>query len=180
MVYELIKDEQRLIYFIDNVLPDEGDGFMISLFARKKYDTTGTLKADKSQIKRVTSTKDGIIQKIRQMECKIGSYLYDNQPVPEESLALYITPSPRDYHKAGLQTLKEIADKLQRNLSYNPKSLALNCIQTCGHGTYFDLDIDMVDPEPIKIANTLDRLTEMVNEDALHFILTRGGLHCLV
>ena len=186
MNYEIIKDENELQKFID-FLPDleKWESFYISLFSRKKYDTTGLLTNDKSCLKRVTATKDRIIQKLRQMECKVGSYEYKGQPIPQETLAVYITPNPRDLWKSGINTLKDIAQKISDdNRNYNPKSLALDNIQTTSsRKIFFDVDVDMKGAAGFRQADIQDfteKLNNVINEDCYRLIETRGGVHCLV
>lgn len=47
--------------------------YYVALFCRKKY--TDKLKSDKLQLKRVTSKKENIFNKIKQMECEIDFLL---------------------------------------------------------------------------------------------------------
>lgn len=181
MNYKIITNKDILQNFI-NWLPDtpKGQQFYICLFARKKYLLNSFLTNDKSQLKRVCASKDRIFQKIKQMECEIGNYTHNDNPIPNEALALYITPNTRDLVKAGLNMMKEIAQKTIDGVIYNPHSLAMNCIQnSCTNKKYFDIDIDYVSDiyydELVK-----STIKNHLNEDCLTFIKTRGGIHCLV
>ncbi len=192
--YKLIINEQQLIEFVDwlpMLLPSEK--YMISLLARRKYNTDGSisnLKADKNQLKRVTCTKDRIVEKIKQMETAYGSYLNARVPIQQENLCLYITPNPRDCYKAGINLLKELANKISiDDRFYNPQSLALNCIQTsCSRKIYFDLDVDIkkdklhndiVTKNDILVLIKLE-LNKLINDNCLTIIETNGGYHILI
>lgn len=186
MNYKIIENEETLNHFIEwlpELLPNEQ--YYISLLARKKYNKNSNLTADKNQLKRVTSTKDRIVQKIRQMECSIGSFTFKDEPILQDNLSLYITPNPRDLYKAGLYLLKEISAKIINGVTaYNPHSLALNCIQTTSsRKIYFDLDIDFKRSieffhEDFEIFKS--GMFKFINPDCLQYIRTRGGVHCLV
>lgn len=183
MNYKIIYNEDKLKEFVDwlpDLLPNEQ--YYISLLARKKYNTETGLTNDKNQLKRVTATKDRIIQKIKQMECEIGSYTYKDIPISQDNLCIYITPNPRDLNKSGLMLLKEIATKVSNNdTNYNPHSLAMSCIQTtCSRRIYFDLDIDFKVPFNEVIDEFYDKVTSVINRNCLTFIRTNGGLHCLI
>ena len=98
--YKIIADEAQLKAFIEWLPELEKDEiYYVSLFARKKYDTTGTLKADKGQLKRFSSRKDRLFEKIKHLERPIGTYTHEGQAVSNESLALYITVNPRSLTK---------------------------------------------------------------------------------
>jgi hypothetical protein len=184
MNYKIIHDEQKLQEFIDwlpELLPNEQ--YYIALLARKKYFNDGNLTNDKNQLKRVTATKDRIIQKIRQMECEVGSYLFKGEPIRQENLCIYITPNPRDLVKSGLVLLKEIADKTMKGDIYNPHSSALNAIQvTTSRKIYFDLDIDFKNIENFDedFKKFKLEINQYIDENKLTYIRTNGGLHCLI
>lgn len=143
MNYRIIKDEKELKKFID-WLPqlEDGQKFYISLFARKKYGATKGLKADKGQLKRFSASKEQMINKIKKLEVEAGSYECDGIPVNQDSLVLYITPNPRDMHKAGLRTIQELTKFLVEGKKiYNAQSTALNMIQISGVKNKFEARI---------------------------------------
>lgn len=183
MNYEIIKNEIELQKFID-ILPDttEEIRMYITLFSRKKYDSTGIIKSDRQQLKRVLAKKEHIIEKIRQMETAEGTYLYDGKPVPPESLALYITPNPRSLEKANFKMLQEISKNFgNKNFSFNPQSLAMNCVQTsCGVGRWFDIDLDQSVYFTDKKESLLPVIENILGKDNYKLIDTRGGYHILV
>src|SRR6478609_5353117 len=182
MNYKIIQDDEELQNFI-NWLPEcePHEQYYISLLARKKYVPNSALTADKSQIKRITATKDRIIQKLRQMECEVGAYQFKGEAIPQQALAVYITPNPRDLRKAGLQLLKDIATKVMYNEIYNPKSLSLNVIQTsCSNKKYFDIDIDVKRGAISSSVHFLTHLEGKINRDCITLVHTHGGMHMLI
>ena len=91
MNYEIIKNESNFLEFID-WLPDllENEKYYVTLFARRKYNET--INSDKAQLKRFATTKELLNQKVKQLECSIGSYFAGDAP----ACLLYTSPSPRD------------------------------------------------------------------------------------
>ncbi len=181
--YKLITDLDMLYNFIDKVLPNENDGeqFYLTLFCRKKYDKTGILKCDKNCLKRTTSKKKDIVQKIMQMEVPIGAYKYERVDVPIDTLAVYISPNPRSFHRASAAMAVHLVQQLANGrVTANPHSVALNLLQTSSENkVYFDVDIDFLDEADfIPFVNSLEK--SVINLNCCTFIRTRGGYHCLV
>lgn len=178
MNYRIINDREKLREFIEwlpDLLPEEK--FYISLLGRNKYD--GNLKKDKLQLKRFTADKLRLFGKIEQLEVPFGAYSYgnDNLPVPQDCLALYISPNPRSLVKATQATILELQKKSWAAYDgYNPHSICLSNIQS-SNGTvkYFDFDFDGVSIEEAK-----SEIWRAVNLDACTFIQTYGGFHLLV
>lgn len=184
--YKIIKDEQKSQEFI-NWLPDLEDGqkFYVCLMARKKYGATEGLKSDKSILKRFTATKEQLINKIKKLEVEVGSYEVDGLTINQDSLALYITPNPRDMHKAGLKTIQELTKYLVEDRTiYNPQSIALNMIQVTGVKIFFDVDIDIIPNKTLNLNELCNLLMDknVINAGAIknRIITTRGGFHILV
>ena len=183
--YKIVKDEEALKKFID-FLPDlePEQKFYYSLFARKKYGATEGLKSDKCQLKRGTTTKERMLRDFKKLETIVGTYTLDDLVINQDSLVLYITPNPRDMHKAALNTAKTIvSDMAQGKRLKSPTAMALNEIQTAGVKKFFNIDIDLTEEgkemdrqDLIDIIKTYATL----NEDAMHFVHTRGGFHLLV
>lgn len=186
MNYKIVKCEETFNQFLE-WLPELEDGqkFYFSLFARKKYGKTEGLKADKGQLKRFTASKEQALNKIKKLEVELGSYEVDGVKVNEESLVLYVTANPRDMHKAGLKTAKELVSMMvDGGTIYNPLSVALNQIQVTGIKKYFDIDLDIKEGQELSNLNLYDLIVDsnFINAEAIkdNIIKTRGGYHILV
>lgn len=176
MNYKIITDPDKLQEFID-WLPElqEGEIYYVALFARKKY--CSAIKGDKAQIKRFTSNKEFLYDKIKQLECEVGCYKLNNTPIPNEALALYISPNPRSLIKASKVLTKKLLDLvLDKYSGYNPQAEALNVIQVTGGKTVFmDFDFDNTTIEEMK-----PLIFNIVNENAITFVQTKNGFHLLI
>lgn len=181
MNYKIIQDKNKLLSFID-WLPDlqENETFYYCLFARNKY-VRGTehekfLKADKCQLKRGTSKKEFLYDKIKQLEVEIGSYKTNGYDIPQEALTLYINPNPRSEIKAMKLLLTKGLDLiLNQNKGFSCQSESLSAIQqSCSRKLFLDFDFDDNNFEDYKEA-----IENQVN-GAYKVLVTRGGFHLLV
>lgn len=175
--YNIIGDRCELERFVE-WLPNSADDeqYYVQLMARKKYlPDHPALQYDKTMLKRFTTTKERLINKIEQCEVKVGCYLgKDNIPVPQESLALYISPSPRSFRKAAFKTIAEFSRKLMNDEYINPRQEVMNILQTAStKDGYHVFDIDNTDRE------NLYSVMEIVGGHC-NVIQTRGGYHLLV
>ena len=187
MNYQIIKDEEKLKEFID-WLPElkENEKYYLCLFARNKYCKELThIKSDKAQLKRFVTDKGRMLHKIKQLQIELGHYTQKEVPVPEEALALYINPNPRDMYKATVNTMVKLATSIRdKNISMNPHQEALSEIQKSRSRTcYVDFDIDESNTgvEGTILYGLRDIKNEnLVNWDAVTVLRTRGGAHLLV
>lgn len=175
--YKVIANEDKLREFID-WLPElePTEMFYVSLFARNKY-TNKNIGADKQQLKRFTSNKHMLFQKIKQLETPFGGYLKSGEIIPPESLAVYIMPNPRSMTKAASKSLIELAKRITEPYNgYNPHQLVMSEIQKSpSRKIFFDFDFDGVE------LSTLKQICGgIINKDACSFLQTRGGVHLLV
>jgi hypothetical protein len=180
MNYQIIKDESLLREFI-TWLPEleSGECFYVSLLARSKYlEDKALLKADKASLKRFTANdKRFLLDKIKQLEVEVGAYKHGDAPVPQDALALYITPNPRSLINATKNALIKFAHLITSPYNgYNPHSEVMSEIQkACSRKLYLDFDFDF-----LSVAEFLSQLTGKINLDCLHIVQTIGGFHCLV
>ncbi len=183
--YQIIKDEQALVNFV-TWLPElkQGECYYLVLLARNKYVrdipdvSLPHIRSDKQQLARIVCNKESMFDRIKQLECGRGVYrTRDGDPMPEEALALYITPNPRSHILATKEALKMMADYLTSNYNgYRLDQDVISCVQKCcGSRIYFDLDFDNVD-----LTTTLAQIVQYINKDCLTVLKTRGGFHVLV
>lgn len=174
--YKIVQDEIKLKEFI-SWLPDLGENekYFIALFARKKYSDSLIKSNDKTQLKRFTSCKEKLFEKIKQLECAVGSYKLKGMDVPQESLVLYLNPNPRDLKKAAFQLIKKCVDLVQNdNNGFNIHAEALSSIQrTKGKSHFCDFDIDDKSVD-------LSLLKDILPDGSYNIVETRGGFHILV
>lgn len=174
--YTLITDPVALREYIE-WLPDcdENEQFYCCLFMRKKYcKDVPWIKSDKGQLKRFTSTKEKLYDKISQLECKVGAFTFDGNAVPQESLALYVSTNPRDLWKATVRSIAQLARVLECNgKNSNPHQEVMSEIQkSVGKRKYVAFDID---DKTINIQNIVD-----IVDGYCDIVETRGGYHVFV
>lgn len=179
MNYSIIKDEKLFREFIDS-LPDllPNEKFYVCLFSRSKYcKGLAHIKSDKSQMRRLVVGKDFLYDKVKQMECEIGSYKQRHTTVPQEALALYITINPRDLLKATKNSLLKFASLIGVDYNgYDPQQEVISEIhRACSRKIFLDFDFDDIDFETVK-----DEMFSYINKDACKVLKTRGGFHLII
>jgi hypothetical protein len=185
MNYQIITDENLLDEFISTFLkpcsPDET--YYCCLFARSKYakNEDGSnkfphIKTDKNQLKRFLATPNTLKLKIKQLEVPFGAYITkDGEPIPQEALALYITPNRRSQKKAMFKLMKRLIDIQESNgQGFNINAEAISAVQKSKSKTdWIDFDIDSKDIDISSIENVLPLGTYKILE-------TRGGYHIMI
>lgn len=82
MNYTVITDEPRLRGFATWLpRPCQGETYYVGVFARGKYARAagiGTFSSDKHHCKRFTTSPDRLVEKLRQCETPLGSYVVKN------------------------------------------------------------------------------------------------------
>ncbi len=187
MNYKIITDEVALKLFIE-WLPElkPNETFYGCLFARSKYcKGIAHIKSDKAQLKRFTSDKGRLFNKIQQLETPLGTYLAKGVgtgmvAAPQESLALYITANPRDLEAATRSSIQKLQLlSWQPYNGYNPNSEVLSEIQKSKSRTvYVTFDFDLANKE--RIGAIIRKVNGVINSTAYRILETRGGYHLLV
>lgn len=178
MNYQIINNPLKFKEFIE-WLPEleVNEKYYYCLFSRRKYCLEMMKSNDKAQLKRGLSSKKDLYNKVLQLECELGCYQLNGLTVPQESLALYINPNPRDMIKASWLGTKKILQCLEQNAQgFNPIAEMLSAAQqSYSKKPYFDIDFDNIEYEVIK-----PKILELINENCLTPIKTRGGFHLLI
>lgn len=192
MNHNIIRDEAKLKEFI-NWLPElnNDEVFFVCLQARHKY--MDSIKcADKTQLKRFVSTKVRLLDKIRQLECPIGSYLTnDGKPITDEALALYITINPRNMRKATFASIRALTNILENPVrELNPHAVVLSEIHKAkSRSCYVHFDVDLptgtikdenANKGTMSAQEAFKKCSEIVGKEAVSVVVTRGGYHVMV
>lgn len=177
MKYQIVKDEAILQNFVE-WLPDLQDyqKFYICLFARKKYDKAlQSTSSDKMQLKRDIVNKENIIQKLKQWEVEEGLYTLKSTAATQQSLAVYISPNPRDMKKAQGDLVQRLVSAMVKgNFFFNPKAEAISsCQKSKAYNYVVDFDIDSKDVD-------LLLMQDILPSSAYKILETKGGYHILV
>lgn len=184
MNYSIVKYEVLLKNFIKDFLPDlkEHETFYVCLMVRSKYVEGLThIKTDRQQLKRFISNKENLYSNIKKLEVELGLYTHSNNPVPIEALALYILPNPRDMKRATKGLAKKLVDIISDGNYTNLQQLTLTEIHKAKSRSYFiDVDIDVKDEKYTKEEYYEKYLKDIINYNAFHFLVTRGGYHLLI
>jgi len=173
---------RRFIEWLPTLRPDET--FYCCLFARSKYiQGMGIthIKSDKAQLKRFTSNKERLYDKIWQLECPMGSYKQKENVVPQEALALYITINPRSFIKANTASVRKLLDlALQPYNGFHPYQEVMSEIQKAKNRSEFvtfDFDVEKSTKHQLVITS---HILNYVNPEAVVICETRGGYHVII
>lgn len=185
MNYKIITNEDRFREFID-WLPelDKTESIYVALFARGKYDKAFTSsKSDSQQLARFLTTKDKIFNRVKQLECEVGTYYKNDIQVPQSVLALYVNPSPRSMKRAAVKLTHELVRLLSgEHDNYNLSQLALTAAHRAkGKNQRVGFDYDFPESTPANLVDAhVGLIIDSVNPEALTLTKTRGGIHAFV
>lgn len=181
MNYQIVTDEKILDDFIET-LPNttENEVFYLCLFGRHKYCPTWKNTKDHNQLARFLARKSQIKEKIRRLECPLGSFTRDGVPAPQECLALYIGLNPRSLARANRNLLVELAKRVaDGQTGFNPVTLAHTEVhKAIGQKKYVSFDIDGVPPE--NVPNHEKKLKTILPDGTYRLLITKGGFHIIV
>jgi len=184
--YQIIKDPIELNKFI-NWLPELAinETYYVCLMVRSKYCVNFPhIRSDKIQIKRFTTNKERLFSKLKQLECEEGTYFQRDLIIPQEGLAVYITPNPRNMEKAMKNSLIRFAELITEPYNgINPHQEVMSEIQKVGGKKYYvDFDFDNTNklPEDEYFAYVKERIPGLVNPECVNLLQTRGGVHVLI
>ncbi len=176
MNYKIITDTNKLKEFID-WLPELKDDecYYVMLFARDKYFKE--LGESSVKLKRFTSNKEFLLDRIKQLECEVGSYKCGDLIIPNEALCLYIMPNPRSQTKGAVKLTKLLIDKFVNEYNgYNIHQEALTVLQkTPSKVRFMDFDFDYTTIEEMS-----QKIEEIINKESINYIETKNGFHLLV
>ena len=182
----LIKDENEIRIFIENVLPplEHDEVYIVVLTARKKY--CPTISSSMEVVARdiiKTNDTDKIIRKLKKLSIVEGLYTDKNgEIIPNDAFVLYILLDPRSMLKAYKEFNKDINEWIyshlvgEKNLQFY-RDIDIKLFSAIHRSpskkNYFIIDIDKKDETLLNIIveklNSIKWVTE-----------TRGGYHILV
>ncbi len=133
---------------------------------------------------KMTEVKD-VVNNGYKKGARIFKLEIDGLPINQDSLVVYITPNPRDMHKAGLKTAKELITMVSDGKTiYNAQSVALNQIQVTGVKFYYDVDVDFKKGLNCSYEELISWIkdNDIINIEAVegNIIRTHGGFHIMV
>lgn len=180
--YTIISHLPTLVAFASWLRPlKPGETYYVGVFARSKYSKAagiGTFNSDKHHCKRFTTSPERLVEKLRQCECPLGSYVVKGGlAVPQEAIASYITVNPRDQVKATRHALVKFAELIAAGSTHhNPHQEAMTAIHK-SVGTKYYLDVDF---DGVTFDESYAAIEACINLDAVEVLATRGGFHALI
>jgi len=178
---------QNFIAWLPEINEDH-ETFYIVLQARKKY-MPELSSSDTVEIRRFTTNKERMLEKLHQLECPIGCYkTKKGQVVNDEGLVVYITTNPRDTKAATSATVKDLVDHMQKgwgdpNYRFNPARWADRQVHKCKSRTchvHFDIDFPAEISREERLVNIRKSMHWLLGSYATTIFETRGGCHVLI
>lgn len=179
-VYEIVTNPMSFVRFLNWLpTPCEGEGWYVVLVARRKYSDLVDSNRQVVLNRFIAKDKKGLFRKVKQLEVPLNTYVNKKGVgLPEESLALYIMPTPRSFKRATLAALQQIAKNIENDVYVSPHTLSLNELQKAGRKkglVIFDMDCEGDVKQKIR-----ERVREILNEESYDILNTRGGFHVIV
>ena len=185
MPHNLIYDRRQLKDFLEHVLPklERDEVFIAFLGCRKKYYPE--IRTSQEFLARKIIKYDDpeiVVQKLEQLANTKGYYV-DNKPIPWDKLHMYLSLNPKSTLKGfktfaseGMQRIYEIAVNPERfELFRKLDTWLFSAVHRAQSRTvYWLLDIDN------KNEDTFDKVHEMLSENIVANIETKGGFHIVV
>lgn len=171
MKYKIIRDKEELTRFIHWIADGLYDKFYVTLLARKKYCPEAPNLKSKDQLKRFVTNLDRLPRKLEELEGV--NWMMKDKPVPQEALAVYIHPNPRDMRKANFKLQRILLEHQELNHeNYNVVQDALTALQKSPNKIYITFDIDSKDEVP--------DLSKILLPQCYKILETRGGYHVII
>lgn len=181
MNYKLIHEEEQLQKFI-SFLPDlnTNEGYFLILIARKKWHPESKIPSAHKLKRETLSSKDKIIQTIRQWEVNVGAYQSNGIAIDQKNLGVYIGYNPKDQYAACFELINKCLANIKSNKQgINVKSMANDVIQgSNGTKNFIDIDVDIKEDE--NYWDIVSFIKSIIADEHLTFVKTNGGFHCLV
>lgn len=179
--YQIVTNEKILDDFIET-LPNtsENEVFYLCLFGRHKYCPTWKNMKDHNQLARFLARKSQIKEKIRRLECPLGSFTRDGVPAPQECLVLYIGLNPRSLARANRNLLVELAKRVaDGQTGFNPVTLAHTEVhKAVGQKTFLTFDYDSI--SEAELPQYTSTIKTILPDGSYRLLITRGGFHLIV
>ncbi len=185
--YKLINDEAAMQKFIDKLAKLEPwEVYEVSLFAKFKYSFNSKIKTDNSKAVKLrtkfVSCAEELIQTVKDLQMPYGSYRYNGIPIDQNCLVVYINPNPRNKGLGELNAIKEITVRTLGGAQLKLHSIIKAHISKAVASkvfAHFDFDFDLGSCDSAA-TDTLARLEQHINLNAVTCIFTRRGFHLLV
>lgn len=183
MVHNLIHDEEELQAFVDFLPPLElHEVYYLTLICRKKWNPENEVPSSLALKQVLVKDKKDIISKIKQMECKIGGYVWEGKAIDDSNLGVYISVNPcsllKGAHKALNDLMAAYTDCLCGGNYISPQKTIMSAVHSSkGTRHFIDLDIDLT---PESCWHEIEAYIRIVTGQVPKFIQTKNGYHCLL
>lgn len=169
----LLIDENLTQEFLTRLERADSDICFITIALRSKYYPE--LEKDKVILHRFISKKKHLINDLKNLP---SQFFYKGQPIPNESLVVWMKINPRCFKKATRDTIKNLTDNLYSDKIESPLEAALTALQeACDVLKHHSFDYDVPNEN---IETTLEQIYRAVNQEATFVVKTKNGFHLIV